>query len=122
MIEFVLTQPQSDQLALLKAFGAVSEETSVGPKAGGHRYCPGINGVMLSVALVPKGLVGAVKVPARYGEPKMTLYWITPLGLGEVEGARISTMSAEIRGLAATSVTINEFPYDPADDVAEQIP
>lgn len=81
------TEAQLGELAKLKAYDAVSQETAVGSKAGGGRTLA-INGVMLSVALYPKGLVDKVVVAARFGEPKMTLYWITSDGLKVLDGWR----------------------------------
>lgn len=75
---------QIAQLELLRKHGALSADTAVGPKAFGHRNAA-VNGVMLGVALVPKGLVCKVKRPTYCGEPAMTLYWITTDGLKVLE-------------------------------------
>lgn len=75
---------QLGQLELLRKHGALSEETAVGPRAGGQKNVH-VNGVMLGVALAPKGLVVPVKLPARYGEPAQTRYWITSDGLKVLE-------------------------------------
>lgn len=98
------TEAQIAQLALLKAKEAFAEGSAVSAKAYGSRNCPGINGVMLSIALVPKNLVGVVKKRASYGDPAMTLYWITD------DGLRVLDRAEQPRA------------YDPAGDVAEQIP
>lgn len=75
---------QLDQLELLRKHGALSADTAVGPRAYGQRHVK-VNGVMLGVALAPKGLVVPVKKKAWNGEPPMTLYWITSDGLKLLE-------------------------------------
>lgn len=75
---------QLAQLELLRQHDAVSPETAVGTRAGRGRSVD-VNGVMLGVALAPKNLVGKVKRGAQYGEPAMTLYWITSDGLKLLE-------------------------------------
>jgi hypothetical protein len=75
---------QIAQLELLRKHGALSADTAVGPRAGGQRNVK-VNSVMLGTALAPKGLVVPVKKKAQYGEPAMTLYWITTDGLKVLE-------------------------------------
>lgn len=108
------SEPQLAELAKLRAAGAVSPETAVGPRACGQRHVS-LNAVMIGTALVPKGLVARVIVPARFGEPKRSDYWITPDGLKVLERG-----PAPIRGLSGT-VVLDECAYDPAADVAEQL-
>lgn len=78
------SEAQLAQLELLRKAGAFSADTAVGPRAGGEKNVH-VNGVMLGVALAPKGLVVPVKIPARYGEPAQTRYWITSDGLKVLE-------------------------------------
>lgn len=115
MNQFVPSDAQLSQLRLLEARAAFSEAAAIGTKADGHLHCPSLNGMMLGVALAPKGLVGVVKKPAIYGEPAQTRYWITPQGR-----ALVAELAPPIRGLTGT-VIVDEF-YDPACDAAEQIP
>lgn len=75
---------QLAQLELLRKHGALSADSAVGPKAGGGRTVH-VNGVMLGVALAPKGLVVPVKLKAWNGEPAQTRYWITTDGLKLLE-------------------------------------
>lgn len=75
---------QLAQLELLRKAGAVSKETAVGPRAYGHKHVK-VNGVMLGVALAPKGLVVPEKLKAWNGEPAQTRYWITSDGLKLLE-------------------------------------
>lgn len=74
------SEAQLAQLELLRSAGAVSPQTAVGTRAYGSRYAK-VNGVMLGVALAPKGLVVPIKIKAQYGEPAQTRYWITSDGL-----------------------------------------
>jgi hypothetical protein len=106
--------PQLAELAKLKAAGALSPETAVGPRAYSSRHIA-LNAVIVGTALVPKGLVARVVVPANYGEPKRSDYWITPDGLKVLERG-----PAPIQGMSGT-VVIDEFAYDGAADAAEQL-
>lgn len=118
MIRFFLSDPQRAQLQLLKDRGAVSQATSVGRGDRGHRHCAGVNGVMLGVALAPKGLVGVYKRPAWNGEPKATLYWITTAGIAALDEPPIGE---QLRGFEG-KITVDEFAhYDAASDAAEQL-
>lgn len=77
-----LTTAQIGQLETLSRMGAVTEATAVDRRTTDlASRSQSLNMVMIGTALFPRGLVSRVDRPAKYGEPKRRLYYLTRKGV-----------------------------------------